>query len=1362
MKIKFKLLLVFGSILLTTIVILSVVFYYSKKDALIESVDSRLLTSAHFASKLMGDDFHDKIMDEHSISKSEYLKIVDQYNQICKELDLQYIWSLMVVDSQIVFTSGTSTSKDIDQGDHAQFFEVHTNPDAYRHVFATMKTEHSTFHDQWGAGRMVLIPNFDHHGRKYLFAASINLNEVHAMVVDATIKVISLSIIIIVIAIMITLFISNTLSKPIIILTQTAKKIAHGEYDRKIDLRGYTELDSLSASINFMSGAIKEKVREIEDHRENLHITLNSIGDAVITTDKEGLVTGINPAGETLTGWDEIDALGRPVDEVFYIVNSLTGDPVENPVNKILKSGNVVGLANHTKLISRTGKEYQIADSGAPIKNSLKEIVGVVLVFRDVTLEYQKDQQIRESEATLSSIFRVAPVGIAMLRNRIIIKVNDFLCEMTGYDQEELINQSTGMLYASEEEYYRAGQEKNWNNNENISASIETQWKTKDGQIKNILLNACLLHPDDNNQDVTITALDITDRVKAEKNLRSAYHLLDTIFSNTPIVAIEGYKPDGTITSWNNAAEELYKYRADEVLGKKLQEVILKDDEAEVFLNILKNIEKSKEPTRPQYWEIVTKEGRQRWVYATMIPIIENEKVTQIFCMDVDVTERIEYERALKQTTEKLNEAQSIACIGSWDWNVKTNEVWWSDEVYRIFELDPDKYTPNFEENLEFFHPDDIETFYNQFEKAKDSKLRNTFNVRLITPKGRIKHCRLQSQNEFSDDGVHLRMFGTIQDISNRIKAERALKQSEERYRRITENAQDMIFRMSLPDGRYEFVSRASEIMFGYTPREFLETPVLIRKVFHPDWHEYFDREWQNLLEGNMPPYYEYKIIHGNGEEKWIHQRNVLIRDDDGQPSAIEGICTDITSLREYQAELERLNIIIESTTDLVSYADKNETVQYINKAGRHYLGIDEKAQPKKIKINDIHPPDVYNRIINEALPIAAQKGFWTGETHIITNDGRRIPTSQIIMAHKNKKGEVEHISTIIRDVSDIVKVREDLFAEKERLSVTLKSIGDAVITTDTKGNVILLNNVAEELTGWSQKEALGKPLTDIFNIISEIDRTPCPNPVETVLEKKKVVGLANHTILISRNGSERYIADSGAPIKDANDDIIGVVLVFRDVTESKRYRDLAERAQRLETAGTIAGQVAHDFNNLLGPLVAYPDIIKAELPQDHPVINFVDAIERAAVQIADINQQLLTLGRRGHYNLEPLNLNVLIDNIVKNIESEGDSIYIETDLSDALMNIKGGPAQLQRAITNLIINAGEAIGDNGQITIKTENYYNDQSTGTMTKIPKGEYVKLIISDNGHGIPQKKISEIFLMLSSRPKPPTKNEAPVWD
>ncbi len=169
------------------------------------------------------------------------------------------------------------------------------------------------------------------------------------------------------------------------------------------------EIASLAHVLNQMSTEIAQTIFDISEQKENLAVTLDSIGDAVIATDSKGYVTRLNPVAENLTGWKTADAEGKLLPDVFEIISAITREPAVNPVEKVLTDGRIVGLANHTALLSKDGKEYQIADSAAPIKDKSGNIIGVVLVFRDVTEEYASQEELRQSYARLEAFGEALP-----------------------------------------------------------------------------------------------------------------------------------------------------------------------------------------------------------------------------------------------------------------------------------------------------------------------------------------------------------------------------------------------------------------------------------------------------------------------------------------------------------------------------------------------------------------------------------------------------------------------------------------------------------------------------------------------------------------------------------------------------------------------------------------------------------------------------------------------------------------------------------------------------------------------------------------------------------------------------------------
>jgi len=190
----------------------------------------------------------------------------------------------------------------------------------------------------------------------------------------------------------------------------------------------YEELEQRIRELEQAESESKQAEEALRKSDEHLSATLRSIGDGVISCDTDGTVASLNAVAEKLIGWTAVEAEGQPIDEVFNIVNAQTREKVENPVKRSLKEGAVVGLANHTLLIGKDGNEYQIADSCAPVKGKDGEIMGCVLVFRDVTGEYEQREALRKSEELLKGVFNSVQGGMSVLNKDLnILKVNEIM-----------------------------------------------------------------------------------------------------------------------------------------------------------------------------------------------------------------------------------------------------------------------------------------------------------------------------------------------------------------------------------------------------------------------------------------------------------------------------------------------------------------------------------------------------------------------------------------------------------------------------------------------------------------------------------------------------------------------------------------------------------------------------------------------------------------------------------------------------------------------------------------------------------------------------------------------------------------------
>lgn len=329
------------------------------------------------------------------------------------------------------------------------------------------------------------------------------------------------------------------------------------------------------------------------------------------------------------------------------------------------------------------------------------------------------------------------------------------------------------------------------------------------------------------------------------------------------------------------------------------------------------------------------------------------------------------------------------------------------------------------------------------------------------------------------------------------------------------------------------------------------------------------------------------------------------------------------------------------------------------------------------------------------------------------------------------------------REILERTRAEEELAAEKERLAVTLGSIGDGVITTDTAGNVVLLNRVAEQLTRWSQAEAIGQPLATVFQIVDDKTRSPCENPVEEALHTDNIVSRTHHSILVAKDQTERLIAENAAPIRDKDGKIIGVVLVFRDMTERRKIEEELMKADRLESIGVLAGGIAHDFNNILTAIIGNISLAKMYTnPSDKVHARLINA-EKASLQAQNLTQQLLTFSKGGSLIRRPSSIVDIIKDCM-DFSLRGSNVKCELSFNENVWPIEVDEGQISQVINNLIINANQAMPDGGTIEIHVENVdIREDDIKYLVSLQVGRYVKISVKDYGIGIPEENLSKIF-------------------
>lgn len=338
----------------------------------------------------------------------------------------------------------------------------------------------------------------------------------------------------------------------------------------------------------------------------------------------------------------------------------------------------------------------------------------------------------------------------------------------------------------------------------------------------------------------------------------------------------------------------------------------------------------------------------------------------------------------------------------------------------------------------------------------------------------------------------------------------------------------------------------------------------------------------------------------------------------------------------------------------------------------------------------------------------------------------------------------------------ELYTLNQTLAQEHQRIKITLNSIGDAVITTDSKANITHLNPVAEELTGWSLKDAKNLPLKIVFNIVNLYTRETVDNPVNEVLSTGKIVELSNHTVLIRKDKKEYQIADSAAPIKDETGKIIGVILVCRNITRAYQIEEALRRSQKMEAIGQLSGGIAHDFNNQLGIVIGYLDFLETEFKIGDKQHKWVNIATKATLRCMDLTRQLLAFSRTQVKEKTILNLNASVKELETMItRSITPEVEFEYFLDDDLWLTELDPGDLQDAILNLTINARDAMPNGGKLIIETTNKHLDIDYTTVNPDAKvGDYIQLSISDTGVGmdkICKERLFEPFYTTKAKGK-----------
>ncbi|MCL5036527.1 MAG: PAS domain S-box protein [Chloroflexi bacterium] len=888
---------------------------------------------------------------------------------------------------------------------------------------------------------------------------------------------------------------------------------------------------------------------------EWLYTMLQSMGEAVIATDTKDKITFMNPVAEDLTGWKEKEAAGKSLDEVFNV-------PAEKdawgPARKALRKG--LSAAEGQKiLISKDGPGRPIEEARAPIRDDAGSVIGTVIIFRDISYRVQAEEKLRTSEEKYRLLFANMNEGVALHEilydadrvpvDYIITDVNPAFEKIVGIAPSDAVGKKATELYGVEpaphiDIYSKVAET-------GKPAAFETYFPPMD---KHFSISAFSTAA---GRFATVF-FDITARKKAEENLKRKQEELQIILDSVPAMIFYKNRMNRFILI-NNALAEATGLPREEIENKTAFEVYPR--QAVDYLKDDNEVMDSGTPKRGIIEPMETTTGI-KWLRTDKIPYRDEKgNIIGILGFALDITKQRQAEESMRESWEWLS--TTLRSIG--------DAVIATDTDAKVTFMNP------VAESLTGWKQRDaagkpLEKVFNIINEKTGKPVESPVDtvIREGVIIGLANHTVLISKDgtryPIDDSGAPIRddkgkITGVVmvfRDITERRKSLETLRESEVKYRSLVEGLSDAIYRMSLPDGKYEYMGPAANSVFGYNSEKFLDNPLLIKKIIHPDYARYFEDRWEDLIEGRVPPTYEYKVIDPEGKERWIIQSNRGIYDDAGKIIGIEGVCRNITGRKHAEERILHLNTAIRAIRNInqliIREKDLDQLLQKSCEAlveSKGYYDASINLQDGEGKFFSASQPEQDKK----DRPMLEMMVHLAHEDKVYGTLSASIPSDLVDAEDQTLLVEVGNDIAFalygIEVENSRRRAEEALLDEKNRVREYLDIAGVIIVAIDASGVVSLINKKGCEVLGAAEAEVLGKNWFD--NFIPERLRGDVKETFHKLLTGKIEPAEYFENPVLAKSGEEKVIFWHNAVLKDDEGNITGTLSSGEDVTWRKK-----------------------------------------------------------------------------------------------------------------------------------------------------------------------------------------------------------------
>ncbi len=941
----------------------------------------------------------------------------------------------------------------------------------------------------------------------------------------------------------------------------------------------------------------------------------------------------------------------------------------------------------HEEIIARINVHLKLRSLAKQLKEQN------ALLLEEVRSRKIAESALRLSEEKFAKAFwsSPSPMTMASLAEDCLIEVNHSFCTMMGYAPAELLGKTT------EELNFWVNQNERWR----FLAALQTsgsvykqkcQFRTKSGAIRYVLVSAEVIQIREMRCILSI-AHDITEQKQAEEALKRTNNMLRSLIDSTSdVVFVKDEQGryaivNSTVSRW---------------LSKSMEEIIGQDDTAFFPENVARQMMEfdKKVMTAGEsftYEELVPENGIMRTVLTTKSPWRDAQgNIIGVVGIARDISDRKLAEEKLKKSEANLANAQRVAHVGSWEFNILTGEISWSKEKFRIFGLDPNQSEPTLPQIVEMVYPDDRAYFQQSVERAIAHGIPYEIELRIVRPDGEIRYIDLRAEVVLNEAGIAIQLLGIVMDITQRKQAEAALAASERQYRNLVETSQDLIFSMDA-SGCLTFVNSAVKQIYGYEPTEmigrrfadFVTAEQRVKDV----------AVYQELMQGGSIYQYETINIAKNNQRINLLCNAMPLRDEQGNIVGITGTASDITELKQQQAALYRreqeFKALVENSPDVIGRFDRQFRHVYVNPAAELATGIPTEAFIGKSH-RELGMPVEFAQLWEDAL----QMLFATGKEQRIEFNfpsplGCKFYQVRIVPEF-NCDRSIASALAVARDISDIKQAELELRESEERFRATFEQAPIGICHSSLDGEFVRINQTFYNIVGYTYEEMLDRTWEDItypddLNVELELVRRVWEKEMDSYTMEKRY---------IRKDGSIIWVNLIGSLVRSPDGEPKYAIAVAEDISQRKLAQaalqqalEAAEVANRVKSA--FLANMSHELRTPLNAILGFSQLINnsPKLAPKHK--EYLRIITRSGEHLLALINQVLDLSKieagRATLNESSCNLYDLLNGLLDMFRLKANNKGLQLIFSrspEVPQYIQTDELKLRQVLINLLSNA--------------------------------------------------------------------------